>query len=336
MYQDGIESLHLELSSFCNASCLGCARTSDMGSGIESPLRPSHLSLETVAQVLGDPAFANLKKFFLCGVMGDPLASPYLVDILKLVKRKYPLAFCLIHTNGAIGSQTIWEALALLSGDQSIEVVFSIDGLEDSHHHYRVGLSFPSIMKNARAFISNGGNATWKWIQFETNAHQIEEARARANEMGFKQFVVRKPYDDNRVPGKITLEQVQNSKSQSAPFQHWTDDAIRELVREQNLLFSAREVSCQAKKDKEIYIDAQGKVWPCCWIGNLGLHRRSFPDREHFHRFILSHYAENFNDTKTRKVSEILDESWFRQDLEVSWAEKTVECSTACKKHCGR
>ena len=47
-------------------------------------------------------------------------------------------------------------------------------------------------MENAEAFIKAGGRARWDYIVFGHNEHQVEEARALAESMGFEKFNVKK------------------------------------------------------------------------------------------------------------------------------------------------
>ena len=49
-------------------------------------------------------------------------------------------------------------------------------------------LLFSKIIKNATAFISNGGHAEWAFLKFKHNEHQVETARQLSVELGFKKF----------------------------------------------------------------------------------------------------------------------------------------------------
>ena len=73
---------------------------------------------------------------------------------------------------------------------KKIDNIFPIDGLADTNSMYRRMTNFDKIMDNANAFISAGGNAHWKMIEFEHNKHQIEEARTVGKENGFANFTI--------------------------------------------------------------------------------------------------------------------------------------------------
>jgi hypothetical protein len=76
-----------------------------------------------------------------------------------------------------------------------------------------------------------------------------------------------------------------------------------------------RRVVCLSKKNQELYVDAYGKVWPCCWIGDSAMPRRSSMDREWFYRTIVKKYGKDFNDLNKKSLTEILNSSWYRGDL---------------------
>ena len=110
-----ISSLHIELSSFCNAFCIGCARTSDMSPRVQDPVTPSHLSPRHFNKIFESPALKNLDNIYLCGVMGDPLASPFIKSFCMNLMEAKPNVKIVVHTNGSLGSQSLWQWLGRFS-----------------------------------------------------------------------------------------------------------------------------------------------------------------------------------------------------------------------------
>jgi hypothetical protein len=53
-----------------------------------------------------------------------------------------------------------------------LNVVWGIDGLEDTNHLYRQDVEWNKVMDRVKWFIDAGGHATWKWIPFLHNKHQ--------------------------------------------------------------------------------------------------------------------------------------------------------------------
>jgi sulfatase maturation enzyme AslB (radical SAM superfamily) len=333
-----IRALHIELSSHCNAYCLGCSRTSEMALAADNPLQPSHISEDVLDNIINSTSFKDIEFVYFCGVLGDPLSHPAIVSNLKNLFKKNNKLRVQIHTNGSLGSKMTWEDLASLSVEYSLKITFSVDGLEDTNHLYRQGVSFERVLENAKTYIENGGHAIWKFIEFSVNAHQIEQARGLSKRMGFYEFQVRQPYDDERVPGKLKLEDVKNQKVSARPFESFSTEALAKQLVEN--IKKVKPISCQAEERKEIYIDSYAQVWPCCWLGNLGLSRLSIAEREHFHRTTLANYEVGFNSLLKYSLDEILDHQWFNKDLKESWSNTPLDaenpCSPTCLKYCGK
>ncbi len=304
---------------------------------VKSPIKASHLTYQQIESLMKSPSLGSLNNTFLCGVMGDPLASPFIREFFEIQKEYHPNVKTVIHTNGSLGSESVWRWLGTYSREHSLEVVFSIDGLRDSNHKYRIGVSWEKVLLNLETFIEAGGNATWKFIVFPHNEHQIDQARKLANELGCNKFYTRKNYDSERVPGKKTLQQVQTSKSHLNSTHSMSTEDMKDWVQE---AYGGRKaVACKAEKDQQLYVDSWGRVWPCCWIGNLGLERPSFRDREIFQQLFLREYDQDFNNLGKRNLEQIVGHPFFKNDLKASWQQNSSnqgQCNNpACLKHCG-
>mgnify|MGYP000657292039 CR=1 FL=1 len=67
-------------------------------------------------------------------------------------------------------NEEFWKKLA--SYDR-VRVLFGIDGLNDTNHLYRINVNWDALMRNVKSYISNGGTASWQFIVFDHNQHQI-------------------------------------------------------------------------------------------------------------------------------------------------------------------
>ena len=74
-----IKSLHVELSSKCNAWCPSCARNKN-GYGLKDNLVPQNLDVEKLKAAVD--ALPNLHDIQFCGRYGDPAIHPELNEIL--------------------------------------------------------------------------------------------------------------------------------------------------------------------------------------------------------------------------------------------------------------
>jgi sulfatase maturation enzyme AslB (radical SAM superfamily) len=148
-------------------------------------------------------------------------------------------------------------------------VTFGIDGLYDTHSLYRIGTNFDTIIKNAKMFINNGGNACWTFIIFKHNEHQVELAEQLAKTTGFKTFQAKQtsrflinPYLD-----------VVNKKGKTTHRLEFPTESKLTFIDKKTLtnfqsLTSSVEVSCQVEQTNSVYIDVYGQVWPCCFIAS--------------------------------------------------------------------
>jgi len=185
-----IATVHLEVTERCNASCPQCARNIN-GGEVNPQLHDAELSLDDVKQILKPAFIKQLKRLYMCGNYGDPISARDTLEIFEYIRShnaKMQLSF---HTNASAKTPEWWSRLPSAMG-KSHYVVFSVDGLEDTNHLYRQGTVWKKIMENAQAFIAAGGRARWDYIVFGHNEHQVDEARALAESMGFEKFNIKK------------------------------------------------------------------------------------------------------------------------------------------------
>jgi sulfatase maturation enzyme AslB (radical SAM superfamily) len=124
----------------------------------------------------------------MCGHAGDPAAAPDTIEIFNHFRTINDKMRFTIHSNGSLRNTAWWSELGNILSRETDRCYFSIDGLADTNHIYRVNTLFDKIMENAKAFIKNGGKAHWEYIVFEHNEHQVEEARNTAMDLGFVSF----------------------------------------------------------------------------------------------------------------------------------------------------
>ena len=191
MYKyEEITTVHLEVTERCNASCPQCARNIN-GGEVNPQLHDAELSLADVQKILTPEFIGQLKRLHMCGNYGDPISARDTLEIFEYIRShnaKMQLSF---HTNASAKTPEWWSRLPAAMGKNHY-IVFSVDGLEDTNHLYRQGTVWRKIMDNAAAFIAAGGRARWDYIVFGHNEHQVEEARALAESMGFEKFNVKK------------------------------------------------------------------------------------------------------------------------------------------------
>lgn len=272
MYKfEDITRIEVELSSNCQAACPMCAR--NIHGGKENPNLPvTDISFEFFKQIVPEEFLKQLKTISMCGNFGDPLLNKELLEITDYISTTNPNIRIDLHTNGSLRSKEWWTKLAKVLPKEHI-VHFGIDGLEDTHHLYRINTSFNKIIENAKAFIDAGGQARWNFITFRHNEHQMETARQMAKDLGFHSFhekqtsrFIGNPWFDVWDKDGNTLYRLENPSEQKIVFiERSAVENYRQLVKESV-------ISCEVESTKSAYIDAQGYIWPCCFVGGAPYH----------------------------------------------------------------
>lgn len=190
---DQIRQMHIELSSRCNAACPGCPRNV-MGGYTVPWLDKKEWNITDFKKVFSEELIARCRFILFCGNYGDPGTNKDLLEILKYVKSCNWDGMLRIHTNGGMRTPAFWEKVAGILNPQRDSVIFSIDGLEDTNHVYRRLVDWDKLKANFTAYIAAGGNATWEYLVFGHNQHQIEEAKRLSEEWGFSAFWYKKAF----------------------------------------------------------------------------------------------------------------------------------------------
>jgi len=259
IYRDGLESMHIELTNKCNARCPQCSRTNN-------PLVEDNqveITLQQFKQYFDGEFIRGLKKIKFCGNFGDPAMAKDCIAIHQYIVDCNPDINLSFDTNGGIRTTTFWKQLgAFYIGKRESYIIFHIDGMEDTNHIYRADVSFSNVMKNAKAAISTGAQVVWAFIPFMHNEHQVEEAEALSKQMGFFKFAVK---ISSRFEHKLHPFSYKDSKT-GLTKQIYPATSSEFNVTE--LLANLDKPVCTAEKRKEIYVDARGRVLPCCWYGS--------------------------------------------------------------------
>jgi hypothetical protein len=136
-------------------------------------------------------------------------------------------------------------------------VVASIDGLEDTNEIYRVNCSYNKAIENCKAFIDGGGKASWKFIAFEHNEHQINEARSISDDIGFDSFITVASSRFEQQAISVYTDKNGKLKKIAPPTESYIST---DLKNEQSSC-----IECHATKRNEFFVDDKGVVMPCCW-----------------------------------------------------------------------
>jgi len=277
---DEINHINAELSNYCNASCPMCARFDSDQNLIESVTNKSHTTLDDVKYRIGEKVIKNLKIFGSCGNLGDGTMNPQCFEIFEFVRSLNSKTKLTINTNGGARTPEFFSALAKIG----VKVIFSIDGLEDTNHLYRRNVKWQKLISNVQAYISAGGQARWEYLIFKHNQHQVTEAEGLSKKLGFYEFVRKTTERWNDFDSKgnwisrdsLRVDDYYLEKASTEFTTKYANSQGFEIFEKkpEAVKKSTRQIKCLSftPKNVEIYIDANGNVSPCCWMGDPSIH----------------------------------------------------------------
>lgn len=311
---DNIKSIHLEVTSKCQASCPMCAR--NIQGGIENPLITlDEITLLQFKEWFPTSIIAQLDRLYMCGNLGDPIIAKDTLLIFEYVREINPGILLSMNTNGSAKTAPFWKGLA----DAGVQIRFGIDGLHDTHSLYRVGTDWSKIIDNAKTFISAGGHAIWDMLIFDHNAHQVEDCRELSITMGFKQFVAKNTarFKDNQL-------NVLDKTGRTTHILYPTDRSKNIVTKVQEATIT--KINCKVKQQGSLYVSASGYVSPCCWLDNKWM-PPSNPNRIDYMDQIGTH--PNLHE---HSLTTIFQQDTFRR-IEDTWT--TCSPLKECSKQCG-
>jgi MoaA/NifB/PqqE/SkfB family radical SAM enzyme len=327
-YKD-ICMLHLEVSSLCNAECPLCPRSFN-GYPLNTDYIEHNMTLESCQKIFVPQFVQQLNKILLNGNFGDMVMNPETVDIIRYFRTVHPNVKIHISTNGGARSSKFWQDLAELD----CEIAFCLDGLEDTHSLYRRNTLYSTVLRNAQTFIAAGGQAHWKMIRFDHNQHQIESARQLSQQLGFTYFNL---VDDGRDTGPVfdrekKVTHILGDYRDSLDFDTLLERQTRS-VKLNNFGAPAKQIVCKVQKDKSIYVNSLGEVYPCCW---LGFNPKTYGKDYQYLRHAGQQLQNLINDNDAEQVGLESAMTWFDQ-VSQSWDKFDYEQGQLliCNNTCG-
>ena len=263
-----IQQLQIELTTRCNSRCPMCMRNY-RGFDYNSGYPVTELTLENIKTILKPEFLKQIKRILFNGNLGDFGLAKDGAEIIKYLTENH-VPTINIYTNGSMRTPDWWARLAL----PGVKVGFALDGLADTHSLYRQDTDWHAVIKNVQAFIAAGGQAIWRFIPFKHNQHQEEQCRKLADEMGFSAF---NNIADGRDRGPVY--------TRTGEFSHWLGDPWDKPTPDIGYMLESHvtwydvktirsprditpvNIGCHHKRTQELYIAANGEIYPCCYLG---------------------------------------------------------------------
>lgn len=336
-----LKTIHLEITSRCQASCPMCPR--NFHGGLPNPnLVLADWTMDDFVQIFSKEVCDQLTGVYFCGNFGDPIINDNLIDMCQYLKDNCPSINLRIHTNGGARSFDWWKRLREALPNNHV-VIFALDGLEDTHHLYRIGTKYETVVRNAQAFINAGGTAEWVFIKFKHNEHQAKEAEKRSKELGFERFSMKNTI---RFIGD-TKYSVKDKHGEHQYFLEPPDTNEVTLIDKDTIAgfdkwYNETEIECYVQKEKEIYIDAHRNIFPCCFLASAPYNYSDTKDMiKHIKTRIEEQYYELVDSlgglenlhALNRSVREIIDDPKWQTAWHRYWNEnKLITCARVCGK----
>lgn len=323
-----ITSVHVELTDKCNAECPCCVRRINGGS-LRSIIKNVELDVNYFSQSLGDTFCSKIQQWEFCGTKGDPIACNNLTEICKYLLSVNPTTSINVRTNGGFRSIEWWTELGNLFNNTNCEVWFGIDGLEDTNHLYRKNVKWSKVWENLMAYVATGAKTIWQFLPFEHNEHQQVDIENICKQYNITLFVV-EPFGFGVAPDKSIHPINVYDRDDNFIYQIWPArmqqqglikgvllpgirkpvDDIDNSIQWLNVSKDDYDISCKINVEAtNLYIDCNGAILPCCYIG-AGLGYKD--DKQLLETF---KDIKKFIPTSENTVSKILNNEYFTQTL---------------------
>ena len=343
-----VRRIQIELTTRCNARCPMCMRNYrgvDYNAGypvcelslidIKKILTPGILAsvMQPGPSVNGRvPINYNFQGINFNGNLGDFANAKDGAEIVNyLIEQGVRVD---INSNGSARNPDWWAKLAR----PGVRIGFALDDLADTHNLYRQDTDWHKIIANANAFIAAGGHAIWRFIPFDHNRHQEDECKKLSREMGFARF--ENIYDgrdqspvfnrdgkfshhigtafapDNQVPDVRPMLENHITWYNSKTFRNAKDSEVLNL-------------QCTHKINREIYIAADGSVYPCCYLGFYPA-TMNHPGNQELAPLVKENNALEYPLGHCLEWFELVEQSWTKASISEG---RTYQCITTCNQN---
>lgn len=314
------------------------------------------MTLDFFRSFMPEHRLRQVKRFTMCGDVGDPIYCREYLDIYRYIKQTNPATHVVTITNGSGRPGSWWQEFAEIANEYD-SVNFGIDGYDhDSNNLYRVNSNWNSIMQGIQTLRANNDRVfmVWAMIVFRFNQDHMHRIQQQAQDLGMDTLQITRSTKFGSKYGAAyqaehdVLEPRAEWISSSHRYERETRDLSHRVQPRQAYLdhntqrFHAVRRSytntpiiplCEIG-NRGIYVNAEGVVFPCSWT-SFPYHSLSYRDKTiQWQDSFFARYRQSMN-LNSRPLEEILaDPLWNHcsagwRDPERTW----VECSQKCSSH---
>lgn len=188
LYESKGLTMWLDLSTYCNAACPQCHRTSPDGLEKNTWLPLVQWSIDEFKKIFPIETMKHIKKFDLCGTWGDPMMNKHIFEICEYIIKESN-ANIDINTNGSMRSDEWWWKFAVMGGDR-LTVTFTIDGsTQEIHSLYRQKTDLDDILSHMETLSMGGAYASVFTVIFKHNQDDLINIAKLSKKHGAKHII---------------------------------------------------------------------------------------------------------------------------------------------------
>lgn len=281
-----LEHWHIELCSKCSLRCPRCSRQE-----VPEGLVNRDLTLDWFKKNFVGKMLTEVRKITLCGDDGDPIYAKDLIKIIAWFRENNKKVQFVIVTNGSYKTEQWWRELDGVLNEKD-HIHFSLDGWDqDSNNNYRVNCDWQSITLGIKTLRDSKAYKTWAAIAFRFNEDKIAYMKEMAKEHGFDAFQLTLstkfnknyssyPIDDPLQPSDQFIAQGRFTRTtDKLSDKEWKDNCLDIFTeRFYNTDTNTSIIPLCMIGNKGLYLNAQGRFYPCCWTALRYGHNRDIFD----------------------------------------------------------
>lgn len=245
--------MQIETTTRCTLKCPACSRTqfSDL---FNRPYPHYDVDINLLFKFFDCPGGRKLNGFSLEGDYGDSIYYPKLFELIDRFRSTKNFR---IVTNGSYRDAKFWKELCSRLGPNDT-IVFSIDGLSNTNHLYRVNSDWTSIMLGIDIVSKTNIKLQWQTNIFNFNYDQIDEIKKIAESKG-AEFIA---YKTSRFGSEDLMPPVEYIDTSSL--------YKKELTNDTNIIIDPK-----CKNSTQHSISADHYFFACSWMSAVFVRYKS-------------------------------------------------------------
>lgn len=330
---DEITVVDIELTNKCNAACPACNRAEIPANLLDN----TEYTLDDIKRIIPQQFLKPGVDFIFGGTVDESTMNTHLVDICEYILSS---GACIeLDTNTGACPAEVFTKLGNLSNkyNHRLSVRFSVDGLEHTNHLYRVNVKWKTVLRNMKAYAATGGKCLWQYLVFDHNYQDIEEAYKLSKTLGIPFELRQGTRGISEYLSLITEKdhQTKKIKKKEVVVNHSTKFEHEYMEERKNLLNSKvlepNKITCLMLHKKQIFLDASGKLWPCCWFAS------GYGVKEKYYSMLESKYGTDWNDIHVFSIEQILQHPYYKEILYKSFEDDAYSemFNNTCQIECG-